>query len=352
MKDHIVAAFPPNKIYTRHSEGAFLRLKDGRILFVYSRFRENSSDDAPSDLVASFSADEGESWSEPVEIISAQRDYGVRNIMSVSLMRMQNGDVGLFYIVKATPSRNRIMLSRSNDEGKTFYRHTDCVPPERQSYYVLNNDRVIRLKSGRLVMPLAYHRGGYDQDAKPFFDGSATACFLLSDDDGETWRESRDTVFPPFHTTRSGLQEPGVVELNSGVVWAYFRTDQFRHYEAFSMNGGETWTKAQPSRFSGPNSPITIQRIDGAFYAVWNPVPVYNGRARGEHASYGGRTPLVMAVSPDGFSWPEIPSLVGNDPHCAYCYPSLFKTADGCMLVAYLACHDNGDHLYIRKIPL
>ena len=58
MQNHIVASFGPDKTYTRHSEGAFLRLNDGKILFVYSRFTDNYGDNAPSDLVAITSAAE------------------------------------------------------------------------------------------------------------------------------------------------------------------------------------------------------------------------------------------------------------------------------------------------------
>ena len=165
MRDHTVASFGPDGRYTRHSEGSFLRLDDGRILFVYSRFSGGYDDDADCDLAASWSSDEGETWTEPVRVISAA-SHGVGNIMSVSLLRMQNGDAGVFYGVKDSPSRNRFWLARSRDGGRTFYRRTECSLSDRPGYYVLNHDRVIRLSSGRLVLPLAYHRGGYDVKAE------------------------------------------------------------------------------------------------------------------------------------------------------------------------------------------
>lgn len=332
MQNHIVASWGPDQKYSRHSEGDFLRLNDGRILFVYSRFTESYDDGAPSDLVASYSNDEGETWTEPEDVIPASL-FKTDNVMSVSLMRMQNGDVGLFYIVKQTKTINRLILSRSNDEGKSFYSHVECSLPDRAGYYVLNNDRVERLSSGRLVMPLAYHRGGHE--AKAYFDGRSYDVFLLSDDDGATWRESIDAVFPPFTNTGSGLQEPGVIEKKNGVLWGYSRTDKMYQYEYFSMDGGEHWTAAQPSRFTSPCSPMKIDRHPqtGDLYAVWNPIPEYNGRAVSR--SGWGRTPIVWAVSKDdGATWSQYNLIEGHEEH-GYCYPAIFFTDDGCMLVAY-----------------
>ncbi len=61
MNSRVSAIFAPDEQYTRHSEGAFLRLKDGGIYFAYSRFSESDFDDAPSDIAACVSYDEGES---------------------------------------------------------------------------------------------------------------------------------------------------------------------------------------------------------------------------------------------------------------------------------------------------
>ena len=192
MKDHIVFSVGPDDRWSRHSEGSFLRLRDGRIMLLYSRFTSRCADDAPSDLAAAYSSDEGEHWTEPVTAIRAAQ-WGVENIMSVTLMRMRDGSVGAYYIIKADAGISKIMLSRSYDEGGSWTRHTECTLPDRRGYYVLNNDRVERLSTGRLVMPLTFHRGGHQTDGSVYFDGRGVAVFLLSDDDGETWREAADT---------------------------------------------------------------------------------------------------------------------------------------------------------------
>ena len=123
-----VCEIAPNAVYTRNSEGDFIRLADGRLLFAYTRYLDQYSDDAASSIVAMVSDDEGETWSEAWEVLNAA-EFGVHNVMSVSLLPLNNGDTGMFYIVKHA-AHTRIMLSRSSDGGRTFGAHCECTLPE------------------------------------------------------------------------------------------------------------------------------------------------------------------------------------------------------------------------------
>ena len=179
---------------------------------------------------------------------------------------------------------------------------------------------------------------------------AAAACFLLSDDDGETWTESADVIFAPFTRTETGLQEPGVAELPGGALYGYFRTDLGRHYESYSPDGGRTWSPAQPSAFTGPCSPLLIKRneYDGRYYAVWNPIPSSPFRYRwmSETPKWvdGDRSPLVIAVSENGLDFGE-PQLLEDDPKAGYAYPAIHFTGPGEMYLAYCAGNERlGDH--------
>jgi len=352
-RGHIAAIFRPDKTHTRHSEGAFLRLKDGSILFAYSRFSGTTSDNARSEIVGCLSRDEGETWSEPRAML-APEEFGAINVMSVSMLRMRNGDLGLFLIAKRSAAIYQVYLCRSEDEGQTFGSRVDCLAGMAQGCYVLNNDRVIRLSTGRLLMPLGYHRSNH-LPGEAHMDGRATAVFVISDDDGATWREAPDTISMPFTRSRTGLQEPGVVERQDGSLWAYCRTDMMAQYEAFSFDGGEHWTAAQPSLFTSPVSPLKIARHpSGRLYAVWNPIPNYYGR---ETSRAGwGRTPLVIAFSDDdGAAWTR-PCVLEDEEGHGYCYPALFFTNDNSLLAAYCSGgEDDGvclARLTIRRISL
>ena len=176
-RGHITALFSPDATYTRQSEGAFIRLKDGAILFAYSRFTGTTSDNAHAEIVGRLSRDEGETWSEP-RVMTTPEEFGAINVMSVSLLRMENGDLGLFLIAKASAAVYQVYLCRSRDEGASFYSRVDCLADMAQGCYVINNDRAVRLKSGRIVLPLAYHRSNH-LPGEAHMDGRATVFQMV-----------------------------------------------------------------------------------------------------------------------------------------------------------------------------
>lgn len=355
QKGNIVLDLRPGPGNPRNSEGAFLALNDGRLLFVYSRFTGQSAhDDAKASVVARYSSNGGDTWSEAVTIAQPE-DHDALNIMSVSLLRMANGDIGLFYILRFGWHDTRLHLRRSSDEGLTWGAVVCCVPGP--GYYVTNNDRVVRLSSGRLINPCALHKMKTDSrtDWKSF-DGRGIAYFYLSDDDGYTWREGRGFAAHSIAHSKCGLQEPGVVELNNGAVWAWARTDLGRQYEMFSVDGGETWSLPAPSRFTSPDSPLSMKRLPetGDLFAVWNPVPNYETRQVERHS--WGRTPLIGAVSKDdGQTWGGHFAVERDEDGGGYCYTAIHVTADAILLAYCAGEEDDGiclARLKVRKIPL
>ena len=337
-ENRIVLDLPPGPDNPRNSEGAFLDLKDGGILFVYSHFVGASSNDAASAcLAARFSYDGGETWSKHDTILLRPTARQAMNVMSVSLLRMKNGDIGLFYLVRRSWHDTRMELMRSSDEGRTWGPPVECMPAA--GYFTVNNDRVVRLDTGRLVIPASAFRNLSDVNDPSAVDWRGIATFFLSDDDGRTWRVAPGFCTLPVPCTRTGLQEPGVVELPNGVLWGWARTDLGRQYQFFSWDHGETWSQPEPSQFTSPASPLSMKRIPGTdrLLAVWNPVPSYPTRSVGLVG--GDRTPLVLAtgagVGPDHWSAPiEIEGNDGRDAGYAYTAIHFLKRA---VLLAYCA---------------
>ena len=67
---HVGLDLPPGPNNPRNSEGAFMPLKDGRIMFAYSRYYgKSSSDHATADIAARYSSDKGRTWTTNDEII-------------------------------------------------------------------------------------------------------------------------------------------------------------------------------------------------------------------------------------------------------------------------------------------
>ena len=62
--------------------------------------------------------------------------------------------IALFYLRKNSLIDCRPLLRVSRDEGQTSSEPRPCIPDGEVGYYVLNNDRAVQLKSGRLVCSL------------------------------------------------------------------------------------------------------------------------------------------------------------------------------------------------------
>ena len=140
---------------------------------------------------------------------------------------------------------------------------------------MLNNDRVIQLESGRLIVPVAIQSTSTREA-----DWTGRGLCYLSDDHGQTWersrsiREAREEVSGKRRIAQepcvvrnrvsSGTvcrQEPCVVQLRDGRVMMSVRYDAGSQWMSFSSNEGQTWSKLKPSTLRSPVSPATIERI-------------------------------------------------------------------------------------------
>lgn len=142
-------------------------------------------------------------------------------------------------------------------------------------------------------------------------------CYTyVSDDDGRTWRQSNIVTSPDhagggFHRGirwNHGAVEPTVVELGDGRLWMLMRTSQDRHYEAFSDDGGLTWSVAQPSRFYGTITMPTIGRLtDGRLLLFWcntTPLPELETATGVWDDVFTNRDVTHVAISEDdGRTW-------------------------------------------------
>ena len=326
----------------RNSEGAFLPLRDGRTAFLYSRYAGSSTDDHAYAEIAVIFWD-GQAFTEPRILVRPEPGTDETNCMSVSAVRMQNGDAAVFYLVKHRGISSEYILRRSTDEFETLGDPVRAVPPYYPGYYVVNNDRVVSLSDGRWMTAAAFHPSAMGYHGQPDrVDSRSKAAFYASSDDGATWTQLSDFIsLPGGAHSRSGLQEPGVIELPNGVLYAYFRTDLGRQYESFSHDGGRTWTAPQPSGFTAACSPLLIKHnpYDGKYYAVWNPIPEtpFRWRWTKEPSIWtGGRTPLVIASSDDGLHF-GAPEVIEDDPDAGFCYPAICFTGPGEMLLSYCA---------------
>ena len=307
-----IRLLPPGPDNPRNSEGDFIRLANGRILFVYTHFTGGAADHSSAFLAGRYSDDDGNTWSQSDQVIIANN--AGQNIMSVSLLRLTDGRIALFYAKKNSLADCRPVMRISTDEAKSFGEPFACV--DEIGYYVLNNDRAVQLSSGRLILPLALHnRPGWK---KPEWEGHII-CYL-SDDLGKSWQQSRDVLTGKSESGgRVLVQEPGVVELADGRLLMFCRSGAGSQWTSYSSDGGDTWTPLAPSNIISPVSPASIERIPktGDLILLWN------NHQNIDDARRGKRTPLTVAISSDeGQSWRNVKNLEDN-PHGWYCYTAV-----------------------------
>jgi hypothetical protein len=312
----------------RRSEGDFIQLRDGRILFIYTKFTGGRGDGAAAHLASRESRDGGRTWT--TDDVDLDLNDGAPNIMSVSLNRLADGRIALFYCRKAAERHCVPMVRFSTDEAATWSAATPVVP-EDKGVFVLNNDRVVQLRDGRLVAPTAEHRF----DAAGKFDARGILVCYLSDDAGRTWRRgkgSRDGTM--WDGARIVLQEPGVVERKDGSLLMFARTLVGAQFFCVSHDGGETWSQPLASPLSSPLGPASIERIPstGDLVCVWND---HSDMPR-ESKLMDDRTPQRVAVSKDdGVTWQPARTL-DDDPNGWYCYTAIEFVGDD-VLLAYCA---------------
>ena len=334
----------------RNSEGAFLTLADGRVLFAYSRYTGRSkSDHAPAQIAARFSSDGGATWTDKDEILV--RDEGAMNVMSVSLLRLKSGEIALFYLRKNSLGDCRPVMRRSFDEARTWTEPTTCITDE-VAYYVLNNDRVIQLADGRLLFAVAKHSF---PDGK--FDNAGVVATYSSDDNGATWRRGKTILEVRGEDGKAfAAQEPGVVECADGSILLWMRTDAGRQYFSRSTDRGDTWSSPEPSPLVSPLSPASIKRLPtGDLLAIWNDHgshPEMKTYRPSEHKwANGWRSPLAAALSSDdGRTWSR-PRFIETDKDGWFCYTAIHPLKDGSVLLAYCA-YDMLAHTRLVKVPL
>lgn len=328
MPPTTVLSLQPGPDNPRNSEGDFINLNDGRILFVYSHYYGTSSSDyATAYLAGRYSDDGGITWTQEDEIIL--ENEGGMNVMSVSLLRLKNGDIALFYLRKNSTQDCIPMMRLSKDETNSWSEAIPCIT-DKQGYFVLNNARVIQLDNGRLLMPVALHQ----LPGENWVD-KADLYNYYSEDNGTTWHSS--TQVP--NNSNIITQEPGVIELKDGRIMMYIRSSGGFQQLSYSSDKGETWSHIETSNIPSPLSPATIEKIPGSndWLLVWNNNDGTNPVIKDK------RTPITAAISKDeGKSWINVTNIQ-QDQDGWYCYIAIHFVNKNDVLLGYCAGSQSQD---------
>jgi len=304
----------PRVANKRYGAPTMVELKDGSILLAYNDWTMpgENSDFSPAYIAARISRDGGRSWGRPFTLHENTSELG--RMGPPTLLRLQSGAIAFFYAELISHSDFRFFFRRSTDEGKTWSQPVQIT--KEKNYYVMNNHRVVQLKSGRLVSPFSFV-----PDVSRRLQFSWTVVCYYSNDEGQTWQASKSLVRMPKFPV--GAQEPGLVELKDGSLMMIIRNQHERVYKSYSRDGGETWSEPEPiEQLVSPVSPATIMRLPstGDLAIVWNYSPKV-------------RTPLAIALSSDeGKSWSKIKYLETGYYSYAYTAFLTLKNPDRLLL--------------------
>ncbi|MBM3740891.1 MAG: exo-alpha-sialidase [Acidobacteria bacterium] len=306
--------FPPAAANARNSEADILMLRDGRLMIAWSQFLSSSSSDwAPARIPVMFSRDDGRTWYGKETL---QENIGKINVMCPDLLRLRSGKILFTFWVLNSPADSQVMYRLSNDDGKTWTAPKRIPASPAPMYWMNQHDTSIQLRSGRILNPL-YFTSDYRVDKY------IRVQAYYSDDEGGSWKASRAIIDIPESTR--GAEEPVVVERKDGSILMLIRNITGHVYQSRSSDGGETWTKPEPTSLVAPRSPISVKRIPstGDLLSVWN-------------ESTDKRWPLNVAVSKDdGLTWGRSKTLDAT-PGVTFAYTSIAFVKDQVLFSYYV----------------
>jgi hypothetical protein len=253
-------------------------------------------------------------------------DEADRRLAAVSLVRLENGDLAIFYLKELDDDDCRPYCRVSADDGASWGKPVALA--RSRSYYRMHSGRATRLATGRLLVPVTKQANARDDSRK------GSLLTLLSDDNGRTWRASRIPVAAPQGDFDLG--DPGVVELGDRTLLAWFRTSEGVQYTSRSQDGGLNWSAAGSSSIVSPNHPAALRRdaASGHLLLIWN------AHTDPAAARRGPATPLAAAVSSDGGVTWSPPRPIEHDVYGSFSHPT-FAIIGGRILAAYRTTADD-----------
>lgn len=241
-------------------------------------------------------------WTAPVEVADGVSPDGKRYpCWNPALFQAPDGPLLLFYKVGPSPRAWWGMLKRSTDAGRTW---SDAARlPEGIAGPI--KDKPVLLDDGRLLCGSSTEDAGWRVHME------------WTGDLGKTWERTE----PLNDGTSIGAIQPTILELGEGKLQILCRSRQGKIARALSDDGGRTWSEMTLTELPNPNSGIdAVTLADGRHLLVYNHTP-------------GGRSPLNVAISPDGTTW--TPALVLENTPGEYSYPAVIQAPDGRVHATY-----------------
>jgi alpha-L-rhamnosidase len=202
------------------------------------------------------------------------------------------------------------MLKTSDDDGRTWSK------PQRLPDGILGpiKNKPVQLANGDILCGSSTEGDGWK------------VHFERTSDFGKTW-----SATPPVNDGKEiGAIQPSILFHKGGKLEAIGRTRNDKIFQIWSDDGGATWGKMTLTDLPNPDSgtdAVTLR--DGRQLLVYN----HNIRTGSNNK---GRSPLNVAVSPDGINW-FAALVLEDDPNApsGFAYPAVIQTGDGLVHITY-----------------
>ncbi|KWX22664.1 glycosyl hydrolase [Mycolicibacterium wolinskyi] len=304
-------------------------LPDGKLACVWFA----GTQEGVPDICVWMSRLDGDAWSSPVQL----SDDPTRSEQNPVLHVTESGAVWLMWTSQHAGNQDTArVLRRISTDGGASWGPVHTLIPETDEGGVFIRQPVVRLPSGRLLLPVFHcvkvpgHKWVGDHDY---------SAVMVSDDSGESWRE----VAVPCST---GCVHMNIGRLSDGTLVALYRSRWADAvYRSTSTDDGETWTAPVPTELPNNNSSIQFVVLpDDRLALVFNESSADDATDRrtslydeidddgladaalapvqpNEHlgrAFWGApRAPMTLAISADaGLTWPVRRNVEIGDGYC------------------------------------
>jgi predicted neuraminidase len=242
-------------------------------------------------------------WTTPVEVATGVQQDSMRfPCWNPVLFQIPGGPLQLYYKVGPSPSEWWGMMMASQDGGKSWDQ------PKRLPDKILGpiKSKPVMLGDGRLVSGSSTEHDGWQVHIES------------TNNLGFSWSRS-----PSLNDGKSiqAIQPSILIHPNRRLQILCRGRGTGKIVEAWSEDNGRKWSELKTIDLPNPNS-----GLDAVTLADGRHVLVYNHTAR-------GRSPLNVAVSPDGVKWLAA-AVLENTPG-EYSYPAVIQTADKLVHISY-----------------
>ncbi|WP_435011805.1 sialidase family protein (plasmid) [Tundrisphaera lichenicola] len=256
-------------------------------------------------------------WSAPREALNGIQADGRRfPCWNPVLFRPEDGPIFLYSKVGPSPSTWWGVVQTSVDDGETW------SSPRRLPGGILGpiKNKPVLLTDGTLLCPSS------DED-----DKLGWRVFMERTPDlGQTWQKSG----PLNDGHKLAAIQPSILTHPGGRLQIVARTMQDKIADSWSNDLGKTWSPLTLMDIPNPDSGIDAVTLqDGRHLLVYNPTT-------------DKRTPLNVAISPDGRSWKDVLTL--EDQPGEYSYPAVIQAEDKTVHITYTWKRERIKHVAIR----